>query len=73
METSKEDRKMTMNISRAKIDDKGRIQLPNHFLKANGIETGTYVIIQPVYNNNSACKLEFNNGNKKTEDGVDSR
>jgi len=53
---------MTMNISKAKIDDKGRITLPNHFLKANNIEVGTYVTIQPVYNNKSACKLEFNNG-----------
>lgn len=53
---------MTMNISKTKIDDKGRIQLPSHFLKANDIETGTYVIIQSVYNNNRACKLEFENG-----------
>ncbi len=53
---------MTMNISKTKIDDKGRIQLPSHFLKANDIETGTYVIIQSVYNNNRACKLEFDNG-----------
>lgn len=51
-----------MNISKTKIDDKGRIQLPSHFLKANDIETGTYVIIQSVYNNSSACKLEFQNG-----------
>ena len=50
-----------MNISKAKIDDKGRIQLPSHFLKANDIELGTYVIIQSVYNNNRACKLEFQN------------
>ncbi len=53
---------MTMNISKTKIDDKGRIQLPSHFLKANDIEVGTYVIIQSVYNNSSACKLEFQNG-----------
>ena len=50
-----------MNISKVKIDDKGRITLPSHFLKANNIEIGTYVVIQPVYNNKSACKLEFNN------------
>ena len=49
---------MTMNISKTKIDDKGRIQLPSHFLKANDIEVGTYVIIQSVYNNSSACKME---------------
>ena len=52
---------MTMNISKVKIDDKGRITLPSHFLKANDIQIGTYVVIQPVYNNKSACKLEFNN------------
>ncbi len=55
---------MTMNISKTKIDDKGRIQLPKHFLLANDIETGTSVIIQTVYNNNCACKLEFKKESK---------
>ena len=58
---------MTMNISKVKIDGKGRIQLPTHFLKANNIETGTYVIIQPLYNNKCACKLEFNSKLKGKE------
>ena len=53
---------MTMNISKTKIDDKGRIQLPSHFLKANDIEVGTYFIIESVYNSSRACKLEFQNG-----------
>ena len=53
-----------MNISKVKIDEKGRITLPNYFLKANNIKIGTYVVIQPVYNNKCACKLEFNNGEK---------
>ena len=61
---------MTMAISRVKIDDKGRITLPNHFLKANGIEQGTYVVICPIYNNNRACKLEFENDNKGTFEGL---
>ena len=50
---------MTMNIATVKMDDKGRITLPTSFLKANNISIGGWVIIKPVYNDNSACKLKF--------------
>ena len=50
---------MTMNIATVKMDDKGRITLPTSFLKANNIDIGGWVIIKPVYNDNSACKLKF--------------
>ena len=53
-----------VNICKCKIDDKGRITLPNSFLKANGVKTGTYVTLQPMYNS-SACKMEFENDSNR--------
>ena len=50
---------MTMNIAKVKMDEKGRITLPGQFLRANNIDTGGWVIIKPVYNDSSACKLKF--------------
>jgi len=60
-----------MNIAKIKMDDKGRITLPSHFLKANNIRTGGWVIMQPVYNNSSACKLKFKPRKKEVTDGVE--
>ena len=48
-----------MNIAKVKMDEKGRITLPGQFLRANNIDTGGWVIIKPVYNDNSSCKLKF--------------
>lgn len=48
-----------MNIAKAKIDKKGRIQLPKHFMLANDIKEESEVIIQPIYNNKKECKLVF--------------
>ena len=48
-----------IKISVTKIDDKGRINLPAHFLKANKIEKGTEVIIEGVINNSDSVKLKF--------------
>ena len=42
-----------------KIDDKGRINLPAHFLKANNIQKGCEVIIEAIINNSDAVKLKF--------------
>ena len=47
-----------INIAKCKIDERGRITLPDTLLKANGIERGTYVLLQPM-SNNCACRLEF--------------
>ena len=48
-----------IKISVTKIDDKGRINLPSHFLKANNIQKGCEVIIEAVINNKDAVKLKF--------------
>ena len=48
-----------IKISVTKIDDKGRINLPAHFLKANNIQKGSEVIIEAVINNKDAVKLKF--------------
>ena len=59
-----------IKISVTKIDDKGRINLPAHFLKANKIEKGTEVIIEGVINNKDAVKLKFkgvNNAEQKSK------
>ena len=52
------------------MDDKGRITLPTSFLKANNISIGGWVIIKPVYNDNSACKLKFKPRKKEVTDGM---
>ena len=62
---------MTMNIATVKMDDKGRITLPTSFLKANNISIGGWVIIKPVYNDSSACKLKFKPRKKEVTDGVE--
>ena len=48
-----------IKISVTKIDDKGRINLPAHFLKANNIHKGSEVIIEGVINNSDSAKLKF--------------
>ena len=48
-----------MAITKLKIDDRGRISLPDQFLKANGIEKGTYVELYPVYNRGDSVRLQF--------------
>ena len=35
------------------------ITLPDHFLKANGIERGTHVEVYPVYNREDSIRLQF--------------
>jgi bifunctional DNA-binding transcriptional regulator/antitoxin component of YhaV-PrlF toxin-antitoxin module len=46
-------------ITKLKIDDRGRVLLPDHFLKANKIKKGTYVAIYPVYNREDSVRLQF--------------
>ena len=46
-------------LTKLKIDDRGRITLPDHFLKANEIERGSYVRIYPVYNREDSVRLQF--------------
>ena len=49
---------MMLKICSCTIDSKGRITIPNSFLKANGIRHGDKVDITSVYNS-SCVKLEF--------------
>ena len=46
-------------ITMLKIDSKGRITLPDYFLKANNIKKGSTVAIYPVYNREDSIRLEF--------------
>jgi len=48
-----------IKISVTRVDDKGRITLPSHFLKANNIEKGCEVVIEGIINNSDAVKLKF--------------
>ena len=42
-----------------KIDERGRITLPDYFLKANDINKGSTVSIYPVYNREDSVRLQF--------------
>ena len=46
-------------ITMLKIDERGRITLPDYFLKANDIKKGSAVAIYPVYNREDSVRLEF--------------
>jgi bifunctional DNA-binding transcriptional regulator/antitoxin component of YhaV-PrlF toxin-antitoxin module len=46
-------------ISILKIDNRGRITLPEHFLKANNIKKGGVVGLYPVYNRKDSVRIEF--------------
>ena len=46
-------------ITMLKIDEEGRITLPDYFLKANDIKRGSTVAIYPVYNREDSVRLEF--------------
>ena len=44
-----------------KIDSKGRITFPQHFLKANKIKPNSYVEVCPVYNHEDSVRVRFTN------------
>jgi len=46
-------------ITMLRIDERGRITLPDYFLKANNINKGSTVAIYPVYNREDSIRLEF--------------
>ena len=52
-----------MYIAKIKIDKRGRIQLPQSFLKANDIKSGDYAIAEIVYNRHDAVRINFVNNN----------
>ena len=57
-----------MYIAKIKIDRRGRIQLPQSFLKANEIKSGDYAIAEVVYNRHDAVRIIFVNNNKGVKD-----
>ena len=46
-------------ICKLKIDNKGRLTLPNSFLKANEIKKNSFVSVIPVSGRTDAVRLEF--------------
>ena len=48
-----------MLIATAKLDSKGRLQIPSSFLRANNIETGSEVLIRAKYNSKNEIVIEF--------------
>ena len=46
-------------ITMLRIDEKGRITLPDYFLKANDIKKGNNISVYPVYNREDSIRLEF--------------
>ena len=46
-------------ITMLRIDERGRITLPDYFLKANNINRDSYISVFPVSNRNDSVRLEF--------------
>ena len=46
-------------ITMLRIDERGRITLPDYFLKANDIRKGSNISVYPVYNREDSIRLEF--------------
>ena len=46
-------------ITKIKMDNRGRITFPDHFLKANGIKKGTHVEVYPVTNRDDSVRVQF--------------
>jgi len=58
-------------ITQMKIDDRGRITFPQHFLKANNIKPNSYVEICPVYNHEDSVRVRFTNITDEETGGKD--
>ncbi len=52
-----------------KMDYRGRVTLPDNFLKANGIKQGSYIHVFPVSNRDDSIRLQFKleNSNEKNK------
>ena len=46
-------------ICKLKIDNRGRLTLPDSFLKANKIKRNSFVTVHPVSGRTDAVRLEF--------------
>ena len=49
-------------IAVMKVDGKGRITIPTHFMKANNIVLDSTVEMRPKFNSNNEVILKFKNG-----------
>ena len=49
-------------IAVMRVDGKGRITIPSHFMKANNIVLNSTVEMRPKYNANDEVILKFKNG-----------
>ena len=50
---------LMLAICKLKLDERGRITLPDSFLKANNLTKSTHVSVYPIYNKDDAVRLEF--------------
>ena len=48
-----------ITICKIKIDNRGRLNLPDSFLKANKIKKNSFVTVHPVGGRTDAVRLEF--------------
>ena len=48
---------MIVNISKVRIDSKGRVQLPSSFLIANNLKHGELLTIKPMVNKKNSVAL----------------
>jgi len=46
-------------ITMLRIDERGRVTLPDYFLKANDIKKGSNIAVYPVYNREDSIRFEF--------------
>ena len=46
-------------IMKLKMDYRGRVTLPDNFLKANGIKRDSYIHVFPVANRDDSVRLTF--------------
>ena len=51
-----------------KMDYRGRVTLPDNFLKANGIKKDSYIHVFPVSNRSDSIRLQFKLENSDEED-----
>ena len=58
-----------MWVAECNLDNRGRLTLPNSFLKANKLNKFTKVYIQTMYNTDNTVKLVFCNDKKEDING----
>ena len=58
-----------MWVAECNLDNRGRLTLPNSFLKANKLNKFTKVYIQTMYNTDNTVKLVFCNDKEEDING----